>query len=235
MRSWLLGVWNGLLALTWPVDCLSCGVPLVVPGFCAGCALSIEPRDGATCPRCDVDGELCGRCQARPPPFARAWGRFDYGGPVGDAIRAAKYRGRPDGVPAVARLLAAHVPAVLHGDPPGWVTPVALHPRRVAERGIHLPQLLGAAVARSLGVPLRPRALRRIRVTPAQAGLDDEARQANVAGVFVARRPVPGADVLLVDDVITTGATAAEATRALLAAGAARVRVLAAARVAMRQ
>jgi ComF family protein len=231
----LLGLWNGLLALTWPVDCLACGVLVPVPGFCADCSLLVEPRDGPSCPTCDAEAEgPCDRCRARPPPFARAWGRFTYGGPVGDAIRAAKYRGRPDGVPAVARLLAAHVPAALHGDPPTLVVPVPLHPRRVAERGMHVPHLLAASVARVLGVPLRARALRRVRHTPAQAELDDEARRENVSGVFAARRPIDGADVLLVDDVVTTGATVSEAARVLLTAGASRVRVLAAAYVERR-
>ncbi len=237
MRTMLLGLWNGLLALTWPVDCLACGALVTVPGFCADCALLVAPRSGPACRTCDAEavaGGTCGRCRARPPPYARAWGRFDYAGPVGDAVRAAKYRGRPDGVPAVARLLAAHLPLELRADAPTVIVPVPLHPRRVAERGLHVPHLLAAAVARALDVPLSPRTLRRVRYTPAQAGLDDDARRRNVAGVFVSCRPAEGADVLLIDDVVTTGATVAEATRVLLEAGAVRVRVLAAAHVTRR-
>jgi ComF family protein len=232
----LTGIWDGLVVLTWPVDCLACGVPVPRPGFCDACAGLVEARAGARCGRCDADlapgreTGFCARCLARPPPSERAWGRFDYAGPAGQAIRAAKYRGRPDAVPVVARLLAEHLPDELRADPPGLVVPVPLHPRRVAERGVDLPRVIARAVARSLGVPAG-RALRRTRYTSSQAGLDDRGRRRNVRGAFVARRSLEGCDVLLIDDVMTTGATLSEAARVAQRAGAARVRVAAVALV----
>jgi ComF family protein len=103
--------------------------------------------------------------------------------------------------------------------------PVPLHPSRLAERGFNQSTLLAARLARRLGVPLWPSALSRTRDTPPQATLARGARLANVADAFVARQPehVSGRNVLLVDDVWTTGATLEACESALLAAGATRV------------
>lgn len=237
VASWVGAAWRGVLALTWPVDCLGCGIPVVEPGVCAECGLLLEVRDGPRCRRCDADlpvpgpERTCGRCLGRPPVFERAWGRFDYAGPVGEAIRAGKYRGRPDALPFVARLLEAHVPDALRERPPDLVVPVPLHPRRLAQRGVHAPLLLARAVGRALDVPVASRRLVRTRDTPAQAGLDDRARRRNVRRAFAVRGEVAGREVLLVDDVMTTGATVDEAARTLRRADAAGVRVLAAALV----
>ena len=229
-------LFQGLLDLLWPCTCLGCGVHVLRPGFCGPCADLVCPRDGAQCARCDTTlpteapVHTCGRCLTHPPAFARAWGAFDYAGPVGEAIRAGKYQGRLDGLPAVARALAAALPPALRADPPQAVLPMPLHPKRLHTRRLDAPLVLAAAVARSLGVPLCPRVAIRQRDTPPQAGLSEVARRANVQGAFAVRRPPP-ADVLVVDDVVTTGATADALCAVLTQAGARRVRVLAAAAV----
>jgi len=174
----------------------------------------------------------CGECISLPPPFERAWGCFDYSGPVGDAIRAGKYGGRVDGLPVVARALAARLPHELCRDPPEVVLPMPLHWRRLDARGFSPPLQLASAVAGHLRVARRSRWLRRVRHTPRQAGLSDRQRRTNVRGAFRASHRVRGRDVLLVDDVLTTGATARAAAKVLGRAGAGRVRVLAAAYVA---
>ncbi|MEZ4470668.1 MAG: ComF family protein [bacterium] len=227
---------EGALDLLWPCACLCCGEAIARPGFCPPCTALVTPRDGPRCARCDTalptagPAHECGRCLARKPRFSRGFGVFDYAGPIGDAIRAAKYRRRPDGLPAVSRALVAALPAALREDPPAAVVPVPLHLRRVLDRGIDPPLELAAAVARALGVPLAAHLLARTRDTPAQAGLSEVARRANVRGAFSARGASPG-DVLLVDDVSTTGATLDAVARVVARAGAARVRVLAAAMV----
>jgi ComF family protein len=132
---------------------------------------------------------------------------------------------------AVLRALIREAAARAPGPPPGCVVPVPLHPRRLHARGFNPAAVLARWVARHHGVPARPAALLRLRNTPSQTGLDRRARGRNMRGAFAAR---PGLRlperVWLVDDVVTTGATLAEAARALRGAGARRVVAVCAAR-----
>lgn len=110
------------------------------------------------------------------------------------------------------------------------VVPVPLHPARLRQRGYNQALELARPLARTLGLPLRHQLLRRIRKTPPQTTLTRRARLRGIRGAFAADSDVSGLSILLVDDVITTGATVAEAGRTLLRAGAASVAVLAVAR-----
>lgn len=229
----MFGLVEGFLSLTFPVDCLACGELSGAEAFCETCARLVAPRAGQRCARCDtgVAGvhPVCGRCLVEPPPFERGYGVFDYVGPVGDAIRAAKYDARPEALPAVATLLRAHLPTELRRDPPGAVLGVPLHPKRLKRRGVDAPAMLARTVARGLGVPCLTGVLVRLRDTRPQAGLSARERAVNVTGAFApGRRPMPR-DVLVVDDITTTGATLRAVAAAAREAGAVRVRVLTAA------
>jgi ComF family protein len=186
------------------------------PLRCAGCD-GIDDGPGGFCPACAPLIEAAPRPFLPPAPIAAA---HAYGGPLAAAIARLKYGGRTDLCSALGQLLAeAALPYAGRVD---CVVPLPLHPRRLRERGFNQTALLGAGVARALGVPLRVELLRRVRDTPAQAGLSRELRATNVRGAFLAR---PGAFVsgrpraLLIDDVRTTGATLAAAADALRAAG----------------
>ncbi|MCB9534756.1 MAG: ComF family protein [Myxococcales bacterium] len=230
----MLEIIRGFVRLTWPRRCAACGEPCADAWFCGVCGPLVAPRDGPRCVTCDAalptlgPAHRCGRCLERPPPFERAWGVFDYAGPVGDAVRRGKYGREIACLRAVARVAAAALPDDLRAEPPDRVVPVPLHPRRLRQRGFAPPLVVAHAVARALRVPLARRALRRVVDTPEQAGLGDTARRRNVRRAFRAQG-VDGLDVLVVDDVLTTGATAAAVAEALRRAGATRVRVLAAA------
>lgn len=229
-------IFLGALSLIWPGQCPGCDASIEPPGFCGTCQLSLSVRAGPQCSVCDrsfaADGprHRCGRCLDRRPRFDRAWGLFDYTGPVGEALRRGKYGRRPELIEYIGELVGVHVPIPLLEDPPHAVVALPLHRRRLHRRGFSVPELLAWYTARSLGVQRVRSGLRRIRDTPPQAGLDDVARRRNVRDAFLARNALP-ADLVLVDDVFTTGATVDAATLALRKAGVERVRVVCAAYV----
>lgn len=190
------------------------------PPRCAACDAALDRRS-VFCARCAltlVDAE---------PAADGVTVRFAYGGALADAIRRFKYGDRPDLAAPLAHVALRARPGASQLD---LVVPIPLHDRRLAERGYNQAALLAAHVAAHLGVRHAPRALvRRAHLRP-QVDCAREARMANVRGLFVVRRPLVGASVLLVDDVCTTGATLADATRALRDGGAARVERLVVAR-----
>jgi ComF family protein len=148
-------------------------------------------------------------------------------GAAADFVRRFKYAapglgGLDPAADAVALLLAREAAALVPGPSPDALVPVPLHRARVRRRGFAPAAVLARALARERRVPALA-ALRRVRDTPSQTGLDAAGRRRNVAGAFAASRALPGPTLWLVDDVVTTGATLGEAARALRAAGAARV------------
>lgn len=174
---------------------------------------------------------LCGSCRSRPPPFAQARAAFEYGGALRDAMGRFKYRREP----GLDRALAALALSVFDGDAPSAdvVVPVPLHRRRLRARGYNQSALLARAFAAAWGLPAEVDALERVRETPPQVRQPTaSAREANVRGAFAVRRPavIAARRVVLVDDVITTGATAAACSRALRDSGAVEVVVRALAR-----
>ena len=210
-RDPLCGVcWDGIARIEPPL-CARCGLPF----------LRFEPVAGTA-------GD-CGACAAEPPAFewARAGGL--YAGPLRDAVQRFKFGRRP----ALARPLAALVleQCAAAVPPRAVLVPIPLARERERERGFNQAALVAERVARGLGAPLRERWLARTRATAPQTELDAVERRANVRGAFVASTAAAGADVVLVDDVLTTGATAGECARALRAAGAASVGLLTVARV----
>ncbi len=219
-----LGV--ALLDLLYPPRCAACGE--AGEPFCASCAEAlVSPGEG--CPRCGRPGRAatCGACLLHPPSFEAVQAGGLFGGPLADAIHALKYADRPALARPLGRWLADRVSL-----PPGaMVVAVPLGRRRRLTRGYDQAGRLAEQLARATGAPRLAGALRRVRETPPQVGRSRAARAANVAGAFAADpRRVAGRELVLVDDVVTTGATADAAARALLAAGARRVTVVALAR-----
>ena len=168
----------------------------------------------------------CGSCLASPPAFLSVLAGGLYGGPLAEAIQALKYGGRP----AVARPLGAWLAARAAIPRGAAIVAVPLARRRRLDRGYDQAALLAGHLAWRRPCPTPSGALRRTRETPSQVGRNRGARARNVAGAFAAGRAVTGKEIWLVDDVVTTGATADAAARALLAAGANGVRVVALAR-----
>ncbi len=222
-----------LLDLLLPRRCAACDVAVRSrTALCAPCSASLEPV-ACPCPVCGLPaaGAICLSCQTDRPPFARAAAPLVFGGALSEAISRLKYGGKTHLAPALASLL---VPA-LREDPmtaaAEVVLPVPLHPRRLRRRGFNQAALLLAPLRRHLGGRCCWGALHRIRPGPPQAALGRRQRLENLRGAFRASpAAVAGRTVLLVDDVMTTGATARACADALCGAGAAEVRVLTLAR-----
>jgi len=222
---------GALLDLLYPPRCAACGEGLSSTRdgpFCSICGDAVDPVPPG-CRRCGLPGPdpVCGACLAAPPSFSscRAGGLF--GGPLADAIHALKYRDRPALARPLGAWLARRVPA-----PAGAVlvsVPLGIQRRRA--RGYDQAALLARALRKATpGLELLPLALARTRETRPQVGRTRADRLANVRGAFRAAREVSGRDILLVDDVVTTGATAQACGEALLLAGARSVQVVALAR-----
>jgi ComF family protein len=185
---------------------------------CGRCALEV-PRGVA----------LCGACSVEPPPFDAALAAVGYGAPWDRLVTAFKFHDALDLAPTFADLLAEAHAATPQSAAPSLLVPVPLSPRRLRERGYNQAWELARRLARRLHAPADPRLLLRVRDTPHQLALAPDRRAANVRGAFAIEPlrldAVRGRHITVVDDVMTTTATAAEVARVLRGAGAARVDV----------
>ena len=219
------------LGVLLPRQCALCGARLAprapLPA-CRGCLAEL-PRNRPACPRCAAPvaapGLACRRCRRRAPPWEAAWAPYRYGWPLDAALLRWKFHGDPACGALLEGLFARAAARMADGPRPEALVPVPLHRARLRGRGFDQAARLARAAGRALGVPVAPEALRRLRPTAAQSGLAAGARRRNVRGAFAVARPPPWRHVAVVDDVLTTGSTAAEAARVLRRAGVARVDV----------
>lgn len=232
---------TGVLDFLLPPVCIGCDTPVDAPGrLCAACWPHVGFISAPLCACCGLPFELpappgtrCAGCIANPPPFATARAAARYGGPMRDLLLRFKHADRLDLAPSLARLMVQAGGDCLAGA--DALVPVPLHWRRRLMRRYNQAAELARGIARLSGVPQWSDVLARGRATPPQGRLGRLARLRNVTGAFkvppAARARVAGRHLVLIDDVMTTGATAFACARALKAAGAARVDVLTVARV----
>ncbi len=226
----------------WPQTSLVTGREIAGPGV-------LEPEywatlkflTGAMCARCGVPFEIevepdqvCPACIARPPIYDRARAAVEYGDISRDITLALKHGGRRDGLSTLAGWMATAGADLLPAA--DMLVPVPLHYLRLVRRGFNQSVWLAAALSRRTGIPTRVDILHRRRHTPIQGGLSPDARRRNVQGAFRVpkrhHRRINQKRILLIDDVLTTGATAQACARALKSGGAANVDVLTLTRVA---
>lgn len=194
-----------------PSLCAECGVPLGSRKlFCAPCGARVDGPVKET-----VSGLCC-----------IAIGRYE--GPLARTVRRFKYDGRSDLAKPLAGAASAAIQSAI--DTPALLVPIPLHARRLSERGYDQSVLLASAMGKYLGWRVETDALCRTRLTMQQATLDRAHRFENARGAFRARRALTDRRVVLVDDVVTTLATALECKAVLTDVGADVVAVVAAAR-----
>jgi ComF family protein len=226
------------LELLYPPVCMSCGKRRA-PGFCDACLTEIFATPAPTCADCGrllrAPGIACKDCRETTFAFDKARGAARYAG----LLRALLRRFKLGGEIHLARPLGALVADLAEREcpRPDAVVPVPISRRKLLARGFNQAELLAESVAARLGRPLFPKALIRLRKAGKQAFLTRAGRIANAHGLFAPRQPtfgsVPdfsGKRVLLVDDVITTGATASACAAALRTMGAVEVVAIAAGR-----
>ena len=228
---------TGALDFVLPPRCAGCGTIIdEVHGFCAECWTRVDFLGSAGCGTCGLplaatDAGQCGACLADPGPIARSRAAVAYDDiSSGIAIRL-KY-GRKV---ALARTMARFIAPLMGETSPEdrLLVPVPLHRWRLWSRGFNQSALVARELSRRSGVASDPFVLARTRPTPSLKGMSGAQRHRAVAGAFAVRQTekVKGKTIVLVDDVMTSGSTARACARTLLRAGAARVELLAWARV----
>lgn len=221
------------LAWLFPLRCVVCGeAGAHGRDLCRACHAAL-PWQGPACPGCALptpSGETCGGCLQAASPLAGVQAVFDYAFPVDSLLPRLKFHHDF----AAGRVLASCMVERLRGLPrPCAIVPIPLHRARLRRRGYDQALELARPLARALQLPLHADLLQRRKATTAQSRLDADARQRNLQGAFsVTAGRTPPAHVVLVDDVMTTGATLEAAALALHGAGVARVDAWVCARVA---
>ncbi|HHX98037.1 MAG: ComF family protein [Kiritimatiellia bacterium] len=211
------------------------------PGaICWGCREKVQVVQVPFCEQCgdpvagNISGEyVCAWCLKTRPAFDWARSAVRYAGRARGILRRFKYKGGVWLMEDLSQwLLAAWRMGPAGAGRGDVIVPVPLYPKRERERGFNQAGLLAEELSRGMGLPVLTRGMRRVRATATQTRLTAAQRVHNVRGVFAVSAPdrVRGARVVLVDDVMTTGATVNECARVLKAAGAAAVMVVTVAR-----
>lgn len=235
-KARLRRAWSGLSDLVLPPVCLSCREPMTAHDtLCATCWSGIDfirpplcDRLGIPLPFANGDVSLSAAALADPPVYDQARAVAHYSGLMRRLIHALKFHDRDD----LTRLLSVWLldagrDILAQSE---LIVPVPLSRSRLLRRRFNQAARLGGEVSRRTGVPMDPLSLVRVRSTHSQVGLSRREREDNVRGAFAVqedrRDRIEGRKIVLIDDVVTTGATVSAATRALRRAGADHVAVL---------
>jgi ComF family protein len=215
-------------------DCLLCAAASSSELLCPACAADLPRWQLACCPCCarpTVHGEICGRCLSKPPSLDVTHAAYRYEFPLDKLIQAFKYGHRLALGAYFGRQLAAHL--AQFAAPRAnidRIIPLPLHGERLRTRGFNQALELARPISAQWQIPIDKTSCQRIRNTPAQADLPWRQRLRNIRGAFHCSADLSGQRILLIDDVMTTGASLNECARTLKLHGAAEVTALVVAR-----
>ena len=213
--------------------CQLCDAKTVHPSLlCAGCYSDL-PSYHARCTICAIplnnQQSLCGQCLANRPAFDRVYSPFLYQAPISNLIHKLKYQHQFYNLRLLSKFMSDHLHDHMQTRPDALV-PVPLHPKRLRQRGFNQASELAARISKETGIPMSNNIIRRLRYTEAQTGLKPRQRKSNLAGAFTVGNKFLPPKILIVDDVMTTGATASEMAKCLKRHGAISVEIITVAR-----
>ena len=212
-----------------PRECFLCVAPSGEDFLCPACLDNLPHMPAECCPVCALptpSASVCGACLKRPPNFDATRAVFRYEFPIDRLVQSLKYAHRLASADFLGGILARHAPALR----PDLLLPVPLSPQRLAERGFNQALEIARHLERNMDIALETRGVRRRVDTAPQAALPWKERAKNIRHAFESDLDLAGRKVLVVDDVMTTGATLNELAGMLRACGAARVENLVLAR-----
>lgn len=212
----------------WSPHCLLCGGASSFDLLCPACQADLPGLQHAACPVClsrTTHGERCGACLHLPPYYDRVSALFAYDFPIDRLIQAMKYGHQLLLAEWFGNKLGQQLAEHFDCEKIDRIIPMPLHPARLRERGFNQAVELSRPLEKRLKIPVDRNLLARQRATTPQAQLALKERSGNVLGAFSCKREIPGQSVLLIDDVLTTGATANECARLLKSHGAEKVHV----------
>ena len=210
-------------------DCLLCATTSGEALLCPACIDDLPRLPAQRCPQCALPtphGERCGRCLAKPPHYDATIAPFSYDFPLDKLVQSFKYAHRL----ALGTWFGRQLVACAEELEADLIVPLPLHPLRLRERGFNQALELARPISAARGWPIDAQTCSRIRNTPAQAELPWRERGKNIRGAFHCNADLSGKSILLIDDVMTTGASLNECARTLKLHGAERVTLLVVAR-----
>jgi len=196
--------------------------------FCNACFANLPRQTGNHCTICSKNiaynqDQSCGACLKEPPVFSATVAALNYTFPVDAMIHALKYRLQLTIAPILANLLIDRIKVTTMNELPDAIIPMPLHPKRLHERGFNQALEISRYIARQLDIKLLPESCSRIKDTPPQAGLPWKMRSKNVKNVFGGTDNLSDMHLVVIDDVMTTGATLNALAHQLQKQGASKI------------
>jgi len=230
-------LYGKVMGVLLPQCCFVCGAGAGDALLCRSCHARLPYwRRSHACPVCaqaTPGGEICGQCLREPPAYDRVEALFEYAFPVDRMVQALKYRHRLALIRCFAQELAQWCATAEMARQAEVIVPVPMHAARLGARGFNQAAELARALKRTVKLPLLLDQIVKEQATPPQEGLSRRVRRKNVRGTFRCRRSFAGESVLIVDDVMTTGATLDSLADELKRHGARRVAALVLARTSL--